>query len=254
MPSRRYQAILLPGAVMPAALAYADLVRALGDDVDARPKELELYAGDAPPAGWSLATEVAGVLRTADAAGFDRFHVVGYSGGGAVALAFCAAYPHRLRTLTLNEPAWAGNKGLSELEQERWREYARIESLPPAEMIPAFMRAQLKDGVELPPPPTGDPPPWMQSRPAGIKAFLDEFKKSDLDIERLREFQGPVLCMLGARSHPGQFAEIAARLANVFRDFRVEVFAERHHFDPPHRVEFQRVAELLRAHWDHNNL
>jgi hypothetical protein len=51
MQDELFQAILLPGAVLPAELAYPDLVRALGTDVDARPKEHELYASSEPPAG-----------------------------------------------------------------------------------------------------------------------------------------------------------------------------------------------------------
>jgi pimeloyl-ACP methyl ester carboxylesterase len=87
------QAIFLPGAVMPATLAYGALLEALGDDVHAVAKELELYADSAPPAGYTLQHEIDGLLRTADAAGFDRFHLVGYSGGGASSLAFAAEHP-----------------------------------------------------------------------------------------------------------------------------------------------------------------
>ncbi len=72
MQDRRFQAILLPGGVLPAALAYPDLVRALGPDVDARYKELELYTGDEPPSGYGLDTEVQGVRRLADEAGFEQ--------------------------------------------------------------------------------------------------------------------------------------------------------------------------------------
>ena len=100
--------VLLPGSVLPVGPAYGPLLAALGPDVDARPKDLEIYAGDAPPADYSLATEVAGVTRFADAAGFDRFHLVGYSGGGAASLAFAATAPERLLSLALLEPAFAG--------------------------------------------------------------------------------------------------------------------------------------------------
>jgi pimeloyl-ACP methyl ester carboxylesterase len=235
---------------MPAALAYADLVQALGPHVDARPKELELYAGEEIPAGWNLATEVRGIEHVADEAGFERFHLVGYSGGGACSLAFCAAHPERLLSLALSEPAWAGNDGLSDDEAARWQEFARVEQLPFAEMMPAFVRAQLRDDVEAPPPPQGDPPAWMRLRPAGIKAFINTFKTSTLDIERLRTFDGPVLFTLGGLSHPGYYAEIAKRLAGVFKDFTLDVFEERHHFDPPHRIETERYARSLRQLWD----
>jgi pimeloyl-ACP methyl ester carboxylesterase len=235
---------------MPAALAYADLVRALGTDVDAHPKELEIYAGDETPKGWGLETEVDGILRTADEAGFDRFHLVGYSGGGASSLAFCATHPERLLSLALSEPAWAGNEGQSDKEKSRWKEFDRIGRLSPQEMMPAFIRAQLREGVEGPPPPEGDPPPWMRKRPAGIAAFIAEFKNGHLDVERLHAFAGPVLFTLGARSHPDYFAEIAARLSGIFPDFTLDVFEERHHFDPPHRIETERYARSLRALWD----
>jgi pimeloyl-ACP methyl ester carboxylesterase len=36
-------------------------------------------------------TEVDGIDRAADDEGFDRFHLYGHSGGGAMALAFVAA-------------------------------------------------------------------------------------------------------------------------------------------------------------------
>jgi pimeloyl-ACP methyl ester carboxylesterase len=235
---------------MPAALGYADLVKKLGPDVDAHPKELEIYAGDEPPVGWGLNTEANGILRVADEAGFDRFHLVGYSGGGASSLAFCATYPERLLSLALSEPAWAGNDGQSTAEKSRWEEFDRVGQLPPKEMMPAFVRAQLREGVDVPPPPQGDPPPWMRTRPAGIKAFLQEFKNGTLDIERLRSFDRPVLFTLGGQSHPDYYAEIAKRLAGIFPDFTLEVFKERHHFDPPHRVEPERYARSLRALWD----
>jgi len=250
MQANKIPVILLPGGVMPAALAYADLVDALGADVDARPKELEIYAGDEPPEGWGLHTEVGGISRLADEAGFERFHLVGYSGGGASSLAFCATHPDRLLSLALSEPAWAGNEGQSDKERSRWQEFDRIGRLPPQEMMPAFVRAQIREGVDAPAPPQGDPPPWMRTRPAGLKAFIEEFNGGTLDMERLRTFDRPVLFTLGGKSHPDYYAEIAKRLDGVFPDFTLDVFEERHHFDPPHRVEPERYAKSLRALWD----
>jgi hypothetical protein len=42
---------------------------------------------------------------------------------------------------------------------------------------------------------------------------------------------------------------MSERLATVFPDFAVEVFPDRHHFDPPHRIEPARVARSLRSLW-----
>jgi len=246
----RSQAILLPGGVMPAELAYADLVRELGPDVDARPKELELYAGSEPPAGWGLQTEVEGIRRSADEAGFERFHLVGYSGGGACAIAFCATYPERLVSLALNEPAWTGNEGLSEDERELWAEFERIMALPPEQMMPEFVRIELEPGAELDPQPEGPTPPWMATRPAGLKDFMGAFKRCPLDIERLRAFDRPVLYTICGRTNQRIVHPPAERLARTFPDFPLEVFEERHHFDPPHRAEPKRYAQSLRTLWE----
>jgi pimeloyl-ACP methyl ester carboxylesterase len=243
------QAILLPGAVMPVGLAYESLIEALGDDVDAIAKDLEVYAGAEPPPGYTLDHEIAGVLRTAEAAGFDRFHLVGYSGGGASSLAFAAEHPERLQSLALLEPAWMGNDELTPDEQEVWREFASIATLAPAERMPAFMAMQVDEGVDLPAPPPGPPPPWMAKRPAGINAFLGAFATTTIDLDALRAFAQPVYFALGARSSPRYFGRMAERAAAIFPNFTLEVFDERHHFDPPHRIEPERTARALRAHW-----
>src|SRR5207247_2438357 len=166
------QAIFLPGGVMPADLAYGALLEALGDDVEAVAKDLEVYAGPEPPPDYTLEYEIDGVLRAAKEAGFERFHLVGYSGGGASSLAFAASHPERLSSLALMEPAWMGNEGLSPEEQAVQSDFDRIATLPTDQMMPAFVAKQLGPGVEPPPPPPGPPPPWMARRPAGLRAFL----------------------------------------------------------------------------------
>lgn len=50
--------------------------------------------------------EIAGVDGAADGTGFDRFHLYGHSGGGAVVLAFAAAHPDRELSLAVDEPAY----------------------------------------------------------------------------------------------------------------------------------------------------
>ncbi|MBT8161624.1 MULTISPECIES: alpha/beta fold hydrolase [Arthrobacter] len=242
--------ILLPGSVLPAQPAYGALIEALGPDVDAVAKDLELYASDAPPPGWSLDTEIDGVLREADSRGWETFHLLGYSGGGAAALAFTAKHPERLQSLTLLEAAWAGDWDWSPAHAELWKEYEALESLPPAQFMAAFIRLGVKPDVVLPPPPEGGPPPWMAKRPAGIRAFLNDFKVYDLDKERLAAFGRPVLFVLGGLSNPDDYGEVAERLSTVFPDFRLEVFPDRHHFDPPHRIEPDRLAAMLREHWE----
>jgi pimeloyl-ACP methyl ester carboxylesterase len=246
---RPFRVILLPGSVLPADLAYGALAAVLSSDAEVVAKDLEVYATPEAPPDYSLDLEVAGVLGEADARGWERFHLGGYSGGGAAALAVVARQPDRVSSLALLEPAWAGRWDVSTAERAVWREYDRLEELPPDAFTRAFMRLNVKPGVELAPPPVGDPPPWMAKRPGGIRAFMRTFRTYELDRDALTRFDRPVYFALGAMSNPDQFAEIAARLGRVFSDFRLEVFEGRHHFDPPHRIEPERLAASLRATW-----
>jgi pimeloyl-ACP methyl ester carboxylesterase len=208
-----FRAILLPGIVLPAEPAYGALIEALGSDVDAVAKDLEVYATPEPAQDYSLEVEIEGVLREADAHEWARFHLVGYSGGGAASLAFAAARAERLESLALLEPAWAGNWDLSPAEKALWVQLDVLEALPVEEFMPSFMRFGLKPGVPLPAPPPGDPPPWMAKRPSGIRAFQRAFKRDDINRESLRRFDRPVYFALGALSNPDQYGEIAKRRA-----------------------------------------
>jgi hypothetical protein len=89
----------------------------------------------------------------------------------------------------------------------------------------------------------------MSSRPPGLKAFIRAFTSGELDLAALRGFERPVYFALGGLSSPDYYGRMADRLSHLFIDFTLEVFEDRHHFDPPHRVEPQRLALSLRAVW-----
>ncbi|MEX2024899.1 MAG: alpha/beta hydrolase [Thermoleophilaceae bacterium] len=241
--------ILLPGGMLPAEPAYAPLIEALGDGVRAVAKDLEVYAGDAPPPGYSLGTEVEGVLRVAEEAGLERFHLVGFSAGGASAVAFAAAHPDRLRSLALIEPAWLGNEEQSERERADRARMADLAGLPPAQMLEQFRRLQLAPGVVPPSTPHGDPPPWLAKRPAGLAAIGGAFAGHRLDLDALRALDAPVYFALGTLSNQDRYGENARRAEELFADFTLDVYEGRHHFDPPHLAEPGRLAAALRALW-----
>ena len=244
----RHAVVLLPGIVLPAEPAFAALLQVLGERVDAVAKELEVYAADEPPPGYGLGLEVDGVLRVADAHGFGRFHLVGYSAGGAVSLAFASVHGDRLLSLALLEPAWAGNDRTPQ-EERVAQGFRALAPLPTGEFMAGFQRLQLAPGVDPPPPPEGPPPAWMAKRPAGIRAILDAFDQGDLGAGPLQAFDRPVYFALGGRSNPDHFGRLAERLAATFPDFTIETFPERHHFDPPHRVEPEHLADSLLTLW-----
>jgi hypothetical protein len=89
----------------------------------------------------------------------------------------------------------------------------------------------------------------MSSRPPGLRAFIHAFTSGQLDLDALRGFEQPVYFALGGLSNPVYYERMADRLSSVFSDFTLEIFEDRHHFDPPHRVEPERVASSLRALW-----
>jgi hypothetical protein len=89
----------------------------------------------------------------------------------------------------------------------------------------------------------------MAKRPAGLRAIIEAFDAGRLDVQALQAFAQPVYFALGGRSNPDYYARMAKRLAEIFPDFTVETFTERHHFDPPHRIEPERLAASLLALW-----
>ena len=162
-----HQAILLPGIVLPAELAYQALLEALGGGVAARAKELEVYADEEPPPDYGMETELAGILREAESAGFERFHLVGYSGGGAISAAFAARYADRLLSLSLLEPAWVGNQRRSESELRVQKEFERTGQLPEDQLMRRFVDAGARPPASslLLHPPARPPRGWPRDLP-----------------------------------------------------------------------------------------
>jgi pimeloyl-ACP methyl ester carboxylesterase len=242
MPTR--DVIFLPGIIAPAAQRYAPLLRHL---VDVNPvvKDLEVYRDDAPPAGYSIATEIDGVLRVADEAGIERFHLYGHSAGGAVALALALTHGDRVLTLAVDEPASdftdQGNADYG------WPEFDRALRMPPGESMAAFLQLQVAPGVALPPPPGGTPA-WMAKRPAGIRAIIEALRTHHVTEEDFRAFEKPVYFTWGSLTHP-RWTSMEQRLAKLFPNFRSEMFEGLHHVNASHTAEPQRVAARLTSIW-----
>jgi pimeloyl-ACP methyl ester carboxylesterase len=238
--------ILLPGILMPARLRYEPLLRELGDEVTAIAKDLEVYATDTPPSDYTIDDEVEGVVRTADDAGFDRFHVYGHSGGGAVALAFAAAHPDRVLTLAVDEPAF--DFSAAERASGSWAALDHFAELPPEQRMPLFLRSQLKPGVEPPPRPDGPPPPWMANRPAGIEAFMSAARKHEIDDAAYARVTAPVYYSYGDLSSE-EWVHRRDRLATLLPNFQPELYEGLHHLNTSHQAEPARVADALRRLW-----
>jgi pimeloyl-ACP methyl ester carboxylesterase len=224
---------------------YAALIRELGAGVQSYTKELEVYTLSPPPEGYAIADEIEGLAACARRAGVERFHLYGHSGGGAVALAFTAAQPNMVLSLTIDEAAFDFSDEMH-AELGGHRELNLLMPEDPAQALRTFMQLELKPGVEFAPP-TGGPPP-LPNRPAGIAALLQAFMRAQVDLDSLRAFQRPVLYTRGSLSAE-RYERSAQRLAQIFPNFREVVFEGLHHLNTSHQAEPARVAALLRDLW-----
>jgi pimeloyl-ACP methyl ester carboxylesterase len=241
----KHDVFFLPGIIAPAARRYEPLLKHLVD-ANAIVKDLELYRGDTPPAAFSIATEIDGVLRAADEAGIERFHLYGHSAGGAVALALAVAHRDRVLTLAVDEPASDfTDEGNAEYG---WPDFDRALEMPPSESMPEFLRLQVAAGAALPPAPAGPPPPWMAKRPAGLRAFIGALRAHHVNDNDYRAFDKPVYYSWGSLTHP-RWRSMERRLSKLFPNFSSELFEGLHHLNTSHTAEPERVAARLTALW-----
>jgi pimeloyl-ACP methyl ester carboxylesterase len=241
----KLQVVCVPGSVAPAAQRYRPLIEAVGDSADLHLKDLEVYRETAPPDDYSIEEEVEAIDRFADSRGLDRFHLVAYSGGGFISLAYAGTRPQRVISLALFEPARIPGP-LSDAEQAFFAEIeGKLRGLEGDQFMTTFVREQVKPGAQLPPPPSGPPSPEMRKRPAGIAALIRAFEAHAFDRDRLRTAPFPVFYGYGDLSHPEQALK-AGILAELVPDIHVRRFDGVHHFVPPEQIyTAAHAAELL---------
>jgi len=242
------QVICVPGSVAPAAQRYRPLIEGVGDAADLHLKDLEVYREEAPPDGYNIDEELMAIDRLADSKNLDRFHLVGYSGGGFISLAYAGTRSGRILSLALFEPARIPGK-LSAEEQTFFATLERkLEGLEGDEFMATFVREQVKPGAKVPPPPPGPVSPEMRKRPAGIAALIKAFDAYPFDREVLETVSFPVFYAYGDLSHPEQALK-AGILAQLFADFRVHRYAGIHHFVPPEQIYTPEHARTLIDLW-----
>lgn len=241
------QVICLPGSVAPAAQRYGPLKAHVGDRAELHLKDLEVYAGDAPPSDYSVEMELAALERFADSFDLDRFHLTGYSGGGFIALAFAGTRPHRLLSLALFEPAMIPGALTPDEQALADTLHTQLAGLGGAEFMSAFVRLQLKPGV-APPPPPSEPVPGMQNRPAGIAAMTRSFSAYSFDRDLFRTSRFPVFLGYGDLTHHVEAIK-ASVLAGLVGDIRIKRYAGVHHFVPPDQIYTAEHARALEDLW-----
>ena len=241
------QVICLPGGVAPATSRYAALIASVGDRAGLHPKDLEVYREIEPPADYSIEMELSAVDVLADSLGLARFHLLGYSGGGMMALAYAGTRPDRVLSLALFEPARVPGT-LTTPERDYVEQLAaKLAGLHGPEYMSAFVREQVKPGAELPPPPP--PNPEMKKRPAGIATLTKAFESYAFDRDLLRRCAFPVYYAYGDLSIDEQALK-AGVLAQLFPDIHVQRFHGMHHFVAPENIYVPMHVEALLDMWE----
>jgi pimeloyl-ACP methyl ester carboxylesterase len=197
--------------------------------------------------GYSIDEELEAIDRVADEKQLARFHLVGYSGGGFISLAYAGTRPERIISLALFEPARIpGPLTDAEAAFFSWLD-SRLAGLDGPEFMATFVREQVKPGVETPAP-AGPGSPEMRKRPAGIAALIRAFDAYSFDRERLRSAPFPVFYGYGDLSHAEQ-AMKAGVLAQLFGDIRVHRLAGVHHFVPAEQIYTPQHTSMLLDLW-----
>jgi pimeloyl-ACP methyl ester carboxylesterase len=229
------QVICVPGSVAPAAQRYRPLIERAGNGADFHLKDLEVYREARPAAGYAIDEELRAIDSLANAKGLTRFHLVGYSGGGFISLAYAGTRPERLFSLGLFEPALIPGKLTAEEQAFFTVLKQKLDGLQGDEFMAIFVREQVKPGAVLPPPSPTPVSAEMQKRPGGIAALLEAFQAFPFDREALRAVAFPVFYGYGDLSHSEQALK-AAILAQLFADIQVHRYAGVHHFVPAEQI------------------
>jgi pimeloyl-ACP methyl ester carboxylesterase len=232
---------------MPVHETFAPLAKELNGKVVLVLKDREAYARE-PGTALTLADEVEGVRHAADTNRLDYFHLLGYSAGAVVALAFTAAYPERITSLALIEPPWIGNDTVSADAKALHDALDRVlTEVPPQQRMGQFRQAITRPGEVLPPVPPGPVPAWVSTRAEQGAMLWQAIRTATLKKEHLRSFLPPVYVAVGTRSHPG-FRATAEEVVSVFPAASLEVYDGADHFEI-HTKYATRLAAALRALW-----
>ena len=238
MPTTEPAALFLPGGIMPASLSYGALLGILGDSIRAFPKDLAVYDADTPPADYSLDLEVESLLRAANQAGLDRFHLVGYSVGGTIALLCAERHGQRVESLVLFEPTVIDSAQLE-----------RILAAGPDPRQQTQMMLRTGAAPPMAPPPSGSPPAWMAKRPAAFVPIMRACRDAVPQLgPGLRRFEGRALYVLGEDSNPEFFDP--ERIGALLPQIEIDTFPGCSHPNPPFRAAPDQTAEQLRAFWN----
>ena len=199
--------------------------------------DLPGYGGSQPLDGDYYIPELADFLdKFARSLGLEKFHLVGHSLGGGIALNYALKFPQKIRKLVLVSSLCLGR------EIAFW---VRLFSLPALiQSLGAVTMALLK-GLKWVLKQLNPAEFIMPLSPASmtVGGSITTFRQQTLVLEqRLAEIKMPTLLVWGARD-PIVPVRQAYRAAKVIPDCRVEVFKKRGH--NVHRDELKKFSSVI---------
>jgi pimeloyl-ACP methyl ester carboxylesterase len=220
------------------ARTWLNNIAALSDRYTVYAPDLPGYGGSQPLDGHYYIPELTEFVDSfSDNLGLDRFHLVGHSLGGGVALNYALESPHRIRKLVLvsslclgreialwvrllSIPAFIRSIGSLVLAVLRFIKWLVKKLLVPVEFVMPFSPASVNLG-----------------------GSVTTFKEQTLVLaNRLSEIVMPTLLVWGAKD-PIVPVRHAYAAAQVIPDCRLEVFEGRGH--NVHRDEIQKFSHVL---------
>jgi pimeloyl-ACP methyl ester carboxylesterase len=198
--------VLVPGILSGwvSWIPHAERLSSTRTVVRVQPIHSELAnRGELPPPGFDWKTERDSLLATIDDLGLERADFAGWSGGGRSLIEFAAAYPNRVRTLTLVEPAayWVlEQSGRDEVQDWDVEFSKRLAGRPVTEeeLVEFLGAAGMAGPVPLKDMPQW--PVWLQNRNALASDLVLAYP--DRKLEELRAFDRPVLLVYGDATEP----------------------------------------------------
>jgi pimeloyl-ACP methyl ester carboxylesterase len=190
---------------------------------------------------WSLEQMVDDLFAVADAAGLQRFHLVGESIGGTVALAAALARPQRIATLTVSNGA---HLGASIQRADAWRR--QLDDGGVKAWSDAFLRDRFHDDAL-----SADQRAWFaaQQEKWSRESILDALRVligTDLSA-RLKDIVQPTL-LLHPDGSPFIPVPVMAELHRLLPDAELNVIGHSRHGLPYSHATV--CASLLRAFLD----
>jgi pimeloyl-ACP methyl ester carboxylesterase len=158
-------------------------------------------------------------------------------------LAFALAYPERVSSLTLIEPAWIGNHAWDGVEVAYLSTVDGAMQLPVSQRGHALLMAMNPPGTD---PSSISTPDWLLERSSRFEPIWRSFREATLDIGDLHSLPAPVYLPVGGKSHP-RFILAARWLASLFPRSWVDIYQDQTHIEAPPIRETERFARALRT-------